>query len=139
MEGRGEHAEVEATLELVLLCLLASTVREASGFSEAALAKFQVSILWLRGPPEAACDISLLHVTSRILLPVGAAAAGSCSKQRCDEMVLYPWAGAEALSHGASTRGGRFLTGAEAAAPRLASSIMFWKLFQHFTITDCSS
>lgn len=38
MEGRGEHAEVEATLELVL-CLLASTVREAFGFSEAALAK----------------------------------------------------------------------------------------------------
>ena len=41
-------------------------------------------------------------------------------------MVLYPWAGAEALSYGASTRGGRFLAGAEAAAPRLASSIMFW-------------
>ena len=41
---------MEATLELVLLCLLASTVREASGFSEAALAKLQVSVLWLRGP-----------------------------------------------------------------------------------------
>lgn len=98
LEGRGEHADVEATLELVLLCLLASTVREASGFSEAALANFQVSILWLRGPPEAACDISLL-------LHVRAEAAGSCSQQRCNVMALYPWTGAEALSHGASPRG----------------------------------
>ena len=60
-------------------------------------------------------------------------------QQRCNVMALYPWTGAEALRHGASTPGGRFLTGAEAAAPRLASSIMFWKLFQHFPITDCSS
>ena len=52
---------------------------------------------------------------------------------------VVTWAGAEALSYGASTRGGRVLAGAEAAAPRLASSIMFWKLFQHFPITDCSS
>ena len=59
LEGRGEHAKVEATLELVLLCLLASTVRDTLGFSEAALAKFQVSTLWLRGPSEAACDIYL--------------------------------------------------------------------------------
>lgn len=123
---------MEATLELVLLCLLASTVREAFGCSEAALAKFQVSVLWLRRPSEAACDICLL-------VRVGAEAAGSRSQQRCDVMALYPWIGAEALRHGASTRGGRFLTGAEAAAPRLASSIMFWKLFQRFPITDCSS
>ena len=63
MEGRREHAEVEATLELLLLCLLASTVREAFGFSEAAIAEVQVSVLWLQGHSEAACDICLLvHV-----------------------------------------------------------------------------
>ena len=47
------YAEVEATLELVLLCLLASTVREASGFSEAALAiiylDFKSVSSWLPG------------------------------------------------------------------------------------------
>lgn len=88
--GRGEHAEVEATLELVLLCLLASTVSEAFGFSEAALAELQVSVLWLRGPSEAACDICLL-------VHVAAEAAGSRSQQRCDVVALHPWTGAEAL------------------------------------------
>lgn len=56
LEGRREHPGGEATLELLLLCLLAGSLREACGFSEAALAAFQGSVLWFQGPSGAACD-----------------------------------------------------------------------------------
>lgn len=44
LEDRNEHTEVEATLELLLLCLLASTIREAFGFSGAAVEEVQVQL-----------------------------------------------------------------------------------------------
>lgn len=44
LEDRNEHTEVEATLELLLLCPLASTIREAFGFSGAALEEVQVQL-----------------------------------------------------------------------------------------------
>lgn len=110
LEGRSEHTEVEAALQLICCAHWQVQIREAFGFSGAALAEVHMSVLRLRGHSEAACDICLLA-------HVWAGTSWSCIQRKCNVMAPYPWIEAEAFGHGCSDHGGSLFIVAEAEAP----------------------
>lgn len=126
-----KHAEMEAMLLLLLLCSVTSTIREAFGFSGAALAEVQASVLWLRRHSEATCDICLL-------VYVRAEASWSDIQQKCNVMAPNAWIVVKAFGHEGSRHGGGFFTvQKQKTLPSHFCHVL--GVFLDISITDCSS